>query len=54
MAIGQLADYRRFVDDQVSCKLLLPGQPAADLVDLFTDEGIAIIVPEGNGFREIP
>lgn len=53
MAIGQLADYGRFVDDNVARKVLLPEEPNDDLVDLLTREGIGILVPDGTGFREL-
>jgi hypothetical protein len=53
MAIGQLADYRRFTEDEVACKVLLPMEPADDLVDLLTREGIGILVPDGDGFRQL-
>jgi hypothetical protein len=54
MAIGQLADYRRFVDEDVSCKILLPAEPTEDLADLLALEGIGILIPDGaTGFREL-
>jgi hypothetical protein len=52
MAIGQLADYRR-VDSEARCKVLLPEEPIADLVDLLDREGISILVPTETGFREL-
>jgi hypothetical protein len=54
MAIGQLADYRRFVNEHAACKVLLPTEPSEDLIDLLTREGIGILVPDGAGFRQLP
>lgn len=42
MAIGQLADYRRFVDPQIQA-LLVPSQPRPDLLTLLGTEGISVI-----------
>jgi hypothetical protein len=54
MAIGQLADYRRYVEGEVECKVLLPDEPIGDLIDLLDREGIGILVPDQQGFRELP
>jgi hypothetical protein len=53
MAIGQLADYRRFVRSPPRCVILLPQAPAPDLIDLLEQEGIGVIVPDGSSFREV-
>ena len=54
MAIGQLADYRRFVEAEVVCKVLLPTEPIEDLVDLLRREGIGILLPDDDdGFRDL-
>lgn len=53
MAIGQLADYRRFVGDEVACKVLLPAEPIRDLIDLLERERIGILIPDGSGFAEL-
>jgi hypothetical protein len=53
MAIGQLADYRRFVRGEIACKVLLPQEPIADLVALLKREGVGILIPDGEGFREL-
>jgi hypothetical protein len=50
MAIGQLADYSRFVDPRPTRVLLVPQRPRKDLVDLATREEIAIVWPENSGF----
>jgi hypothetical protein len=49
MAIGQLADYGRFVDHTIRA-ILLPSQPREDLLALAKTQGCAVIWPEGKGF----
>lgn len=49
MAIGQLADYSRFVDHTIR-GILLPSQPREDLLALAKSQGCAVIWPEGKGF----
>ncbi|WP_436777833.1 restriction endonuclease [Yinghuangia sp. YIM S09857] len=49
MAIGQLADYGRFIEHTTKA-ILLPSKPRTDLLDLAQAEGCAVIWPEGNGF----
>ncbi|MEV5702934.1 MULTISPECIES: restriction endonuclease [Streptomyces violaceoruber group] len=49
MAIGQLADYSRFVDHTVRA-ILLPSQPREDLLALAKTQDCAVIWPEGKGF----
>jgi hypothetical protein len=43
MAIGQLADYRRFVVPTPARAVLLPERPRADLEALLTAEGISVV-----------
>jgi hypothetical protein len=52
MAIGQLADYKRFVDGGAPAHLavLVPSEPRQDLKDLLEAEGIEVVRPNGNGF----
>lgn len=52
MAIGQLADYKRFVADGTPKRLavLLPRAPRPDLVDLLQTQGIDLIYPSDEGF----
>jgi hypothetical protein len=50
MAIGQLADYRRFVDPTPNCAVLLPQRPRPDLLALLDAEGIVAIWQEDSGF----
>jgi hypothetical protein len=50
MAIGQLADYARFVGGSPTQAVLVPEQPRADLVDLLTSQGIAVVWPTADGF----
>ncbi|MCQ1776940.1 hypothetical protein NOJ05_06985 [Neorhizobium galegae] len=49
MAIGQLADYRRFFDNP-SCAVLLPGEPREDLLDLCASQSISVFWPIDKGF----
>ncbi|URM92682.1 restriction endonuclease [Streptomyces sp. MRC013] len=49
MAIGQLADYSRFVDHTIRA-ILLPSQPREDLLALAKTQDCAVIWPEGKGF----
>lgn len=50
MAIGQLADYRRFLD-KPACAILVPSQPRHDLLDLAKVEQIGVIWPSATGFE---
>jgi hypothetical protein len=50
MAIGQLMDYRRFIDSSARCAVLLPSMPREDLVKLLHSAQIAIYHPTGKGF----
>jgi hypothetical protein len=54
MAIGQLADYKRFVADGAPNHLaiLLPREPRPDLIDLLQSQGIELIYPAGDGFKD--
>jgi len=49
MAVGQLADYRRFVDQQARAAVLLPEEPRSDLLALLKSQGIAVIWPTRDG-----
>ncbi|MFF9196914.1 restriction endonuclease [Streptomyces sp. NPDC014779] len=49
MAIGQLADYGRFVDHSARA-ILLPSKPRSDLIDLAHSQGCVVIWPEGKGY----
>ncbi|MFD6990880.1 restriction endonuclease [Streptomyces sp. NPDC059943] len=49
MAIGQLADYSRFVDHTIRA-ILLPSMPREDLLSLAKTQDCAVIWPEGKGF----
>ncbi len=51
MAIGQLADYSRFVDGGVKeLALLVPSKPRRDLLDLLATQTIVAIWPENGTF----
>ena len=54
MAIGQLADYKRFVDGGKPrhVAVLLPTQPRPDLQDLLKRQGIELIYPGEKGFED--
>jgi hypothetical protein len=54
MAIGQLADYKRFVQDGGPSHLavLLPSRPRPDLCALLASEGIELIYPKDGGFED--
>jgi hypothetical protein len=54
MAIGQLADYRRFVgdDDLVHLAVLVPREPRKDLCDLLASQEIDYIYPTEEGFSD--
>ena len=50
MAIGQLADYRRFFN-AAGCGILLPSQPRRDLLELADMEKIGVFWPSADGFE---
>ena len=51
MAIGQLLDYRRFIEEAtVRCAVLLPEIPRQDLLQLLAYAGVFIYFPEKEGF----
>jgi hypothetical protein len=54
MAIGQLADYRRFFDDETLKHLavLLPREPRSDLCELLFSQQIDLIYPTESGFED--
>ena len=52
MAIGQLADYARFVNKHAGCAVLLEARPEPDLLDLLTIEGITAIWRVGPRFAD--
>jgi hypothetical protein len=53
MAIGQLADYSRFVNDGTSTRaVLLPEPPREDLLGLLASANIVAIWPDAEGFRD--
>ena len=52
MAIGQLADYRRFTGTDARLGVLVPEAPRQDLLALLASQGIAAIWPVGGGFED--
>jgi hypothetical protein len=54
MAIGQLLDYRRFVQPPPRLAVLLPSRPREDLCVLLAHAGIEIVWREGKKFLGAP
>jgi hypothetical protein len=52
MAIGQLADYRRFVGKDATPAILVPERPRQDLLSLLESQGIEAIWPSPRGFDD--
>jgi len=52
MAIGQLADYARFVPKRVRRAVLLEAKPHPDLLELLQSQGIAAIWRASGGFAD--
>jgi hypothetical protein len=54
MAIGQLADYKRFFsgDSPQHLAVLVPREPRQDLCDLLAVEGIDVIFQARDGFED--
>ena len=50
MAIGQIYDYRRFAERNISLAILLPELPRADLIDLIKSAGVGLIYRTHGGF----
>jgi hypothetical protein len=50
MALGQLLDYRRFVD-QVRCAILVPYEPRPDIVELVRSVGVELYWQGNSGFN---
>jgi hypothetical protein len=52
MAIGQIADYRRFVSNGTKAAVLVPEPPRPDLLALLEAQRIAAIWPTTKGFAD--
>jgi hypothetical protein len=52
MAIGQLADYRRFEPTEPSLAVLLPKRPIPDLERLLRGLDIGLVWPTKSGFKD--
>jgi hypothetical protein len=50
MALGQLLDYERFVE-QARCAILVPSRPRPDIVELVRSAGVELYWPEDAGFN---
>lgn len=48
-ALGQVLDYRRFVDDATKCRVLLPEEPTPDLASLLLAYGVGVVWPDSGG-----
>ncbi|OKJ16786.1 restriction endonuclease [Kitasatospora sp. CB01950] len=53
MAIGQLADYSRYLPNPTKA-ILVPSEPRADLLDLAGSQDCVVIWPEGKGYHTTP
>ena len=50
MAIGQLADYKRFVDGgDIKLAVVVPSKQCKDLLNLLGAEGIEAVWPDEDG-----
>ncbi|MEU2719385.1 hypothetical protein [Streptomyces smyrnaeus] len=55
MAIGQLLDYRRHIDEpDLRLAVLLPEEPTPDVRALLDSVGIALVTQTANGFASYP
>lgn len=52
MAIGQLADYRRFIAPRPACAVLLEAKPSPDLLSLLETERIVAVWRQGEVFAD--
>ncbi len=52
MALGQLADYRRFLN-ATRCAILLPSKPSDDLLDVARREQVFIVWQDGPDYRDL-
>jgi hypothetical protein len=52
MALGQLADYGRFIKPPPRRAVLLPARPRADLEELLRSEDVAAVWQERSGFTD--
>ncbi|MDQ3724735.1 MAG: restriction endonuclease [Actinomycetota bacterium] len=53
MAIGQLADYSRFLEEvPAHLAVLVPSEPRKDLCELLFSQGIDLIYPRRDGFDD--
>ncbi|WP_433803553.1 hypothetical protein [Actinomycetospora sp. CA-084318] len=49
LAIGQLYDYRRYLDPEPALAVLLPDRPGADMLALLTELSITAVWPDDTG-----
>jgi hypothetical protein len=52
MALGQLADYARFINPPPRCAVLLPERPRPDLEALLLSQGVYAVWQTGDGFAD--
>ena len=53
MALGQLADYARFVEPEPGRTIVMPEEPRGDLVALAHSQGVRVVWPAGGTFRDV-
>jgi len=53
MAVGQLLDYRRFVDRPHKLAILLPEVPRPDLLEYLRSNSVIVIAPTNEGDLEV-
>lgn len=53
MVIGQIADYRRFIPSNPTCKVLLPEAPTPELLELLWSQRISVMVRGSDEFTEL-
>ena len=52
MAIGQLFDYRRFIEPAPACAVLLPDRPRPDVEELLRSAGISAVWKVDEAFED--
>ncbi len=52
LAIGQLYDYRRYLEFDVELAVLVPERPSEDLMGLLDAASVGAIWPDGDTFRD--
>jgi hypothetical protein len=50
LGLGQILDYRRFLNEEVRTSLLVPNEPQRDMLDLLDGYSISTVWPIGQGY----